>query len=132
MLRYLLVLMVTVTGCNYTANYQACTARTSCDLATTTIAEESHLTTLDMENIARIAMEIELFLDSGEVGILTSGQLATLLTGKVPMQYRAYFTAAFAYLSTNKINVVPSEVLRLVKNAVYGVRTAAEKYKCVE
>lgn len=122
-------------GCessDYTENYKALTARTATDTAATVTFEETKATPATVEAVGKVAEEIETFLANGSVASLTTGELASQITAKIPDNFKPYFAAALGYLQATNIDIngkVPENVLRLVNNAIYGVKTACLQWR---
>lgn len=110
-------------------NYLAYAARSGGDAAITIVADKSAMTAENMAIVSACAKELEKFLASGDASALTSGELATQLKDRIPLEYQSYFAIALEYLSSAKVEtntVVPAKVLRLVRNAIHGIATGAE------
>jgi len=134
MILFFVTLSVLVSGCkapSYTENYQAATVRTASDIAMTVTAERTGMTSVDMLKVIRIATEIDIFLNTGDMSTVTNRELMDVLILKIPIYYRPHFAAVLASISVPRINIqdkVSPKILRLLKNSIYGVISAAENW----
>jgi hypothetical protein len=123
-----------VAGCEsagYTENYRAATARTGADLAMTAAAEEAPLDAATVAAVGRVARELDAFLASGDAAALTAGELRARLEASIPAAYRPFFAAALGYVATAHVDTaaIDPEALRLARNALLGIATAAEQWE---
>ena len=130
----LLVMVLGLVGCEPPSmNVQRSAARDAGDTGITIYLDGRNVHDLDEKKarILAIAIEIEEFLNTGEVSELTVGALKKQVNKIVPAEYQNLSDTVLEYLSEYSIptDKVPAEVVKNIKAALYGIRTGVAEYR---
>lgn len=136
MVKYLFVVCVCLffAGCESPSmNMQRSAARDAGDTGITAYLDNRDAHDVDEKKtrILEIVLEIENFIDSGEIGQLTVGAITKQVNKVVPTEYQDLSDTVLDYLSEYEVptDKVPENIIKNIKAALKGIRTGVDEYK---
>ena len=128
----MLVAGLMVSGCSlsYNDNLQNCTVRTSADVATSVAVENYKLDQGEIDQIYKVANDIEKYIDTGSFTTTPGSELSAQLLTKIPEKYQKYFGRLTDYLGSMGANkLVSDKTIRMIKSILYGVKSSCAQWK---
>jgi len=130
---FLLIALLFTVGCNSPSmNLQRSSARDFGDTGITVYLDDRDINDVDekKERILAIVMEIENFLNSGEIGQLTINSVKKQINEIVPNEYQNISNMILEYLSgyTVPTDRIPINVVRNMKATLKGIKVGVNEY----
>jgi hypothetical protein len=132
-----LVAMV-LTGCNGAAKFSSMNAqraglRDAADIAATLAVDNVSDANVDkvLSDTESIAKSVIKFLDSGNIGDLTSSQIRTELVKLIPVDYIGWVDLSLNYVSQYSVDTgkIGNKTVAHLKEFFYGITIATDRYK---
>jgi len=129
-----IVCLMLLAGCSYKSmNSQRAGLRGAADISTTLALDSvssSNVDTVQRETKA-VAQSVAKFLDSGNIGALTTGQIRAELMKIVPFEYQLWVDLALNYVSQYNLDpgMIGNKTVSHLKAFFSGIEIATDRYK---
>ena len=127
------ICLMLLVGCNYKSmNSQRAGLRGAADISTTLALDSVSSSNVDIvqKETEAIAQSVIKFLDSGNVGALTTGQIRIELMKIVPFEYQLWVDLALNYVSQYNLDpgMIGNKTVAHLKAFFGGIEIATDKY----
>ena len=126
--------LMLLSGCSYKSmNSQRAGLRGAADISTTLALDSVSSVNVDVvqKETKAVAQSVIKFLESGDVGALTTGQIRVELMKIVPFEYQLWVDLALNYVSQYNLDpgMIGNKTVSHLKAFFSGIEIATDRYK---